>query len=977
MYTGRADYDEKAIADTFVKPLKKLKKGEYFPAVAYKANDDDFGLSELINNTIGKPECELCTEAFGGDAVRELKKGRKILSGDTVYVKNAYLDRLGYEKQLRRGIISEDEMRAIDKKDDVIGEEKIDEAFEKSETFLTPLHGNFTVKTNADEVFLRLAEESVVMLKNADRAFPIPTQSKIAVVGHCIADGFIETLDFLGVCYECYDGYAVKNEEEILFTPTDLDAIAKCGVIVYFIDNVRRKGTATELPPNRLAALDALTSLGKKIATVAVGEEPLDVSFDDKCDGVFVARGRCRRLGDAIAKIIFGKLNPTGRLATSMYSDAAACYYSMRRDEALTGVKRGALYGYKYYDGSGAKIKYPFGYGLSYGKSTLNVVRAEQSQVLVKVTNATKTAATETVQVYVGGNGNEKGSKKELVGFARVKVNPRGTNTVRIPIDRTAFDYYSVENKKFRTVRGEYDVWVGISSSDERKRSTVKVVNGSESVKTETASTEVLPWKPNIIADGYSMEEGENLMKNSKKLSLIGWVLLLATLFVDAAVITLWKTNDLPIDIYETWFLLIVSALVLNHVILIIAVAILANVRKRNREVEKLLKKVKAEKFSNATVLKSDDAREIFKSVDIPDEDDTTTATRAEIAFDFAFDKDMKFTSVATSLRAYLSERGYLLGANEVRSLLSSFAACRLLITSDKDNRKQALSVTAEYLGAEPFYTSIESDDPDAIFRNETFSGAVEYATKNRDESVCCIFTGMTAQKCNSAFVKLLAYFASPERGREIYYGNGYEESKIVLPPNMWVIAVLDASAALSAVSDEVLAHAGMIFTKVEEKAAEENFTEFDKIGYNQFVTMASVAKDKCAVDEDAWKRVDKLENATKSYGYKLDNKDWQVMETFAAVFLACEGEPDVMTDYLVAERFMPKIIRYDEDMKKEDKSLKEIVEHALGEENTDKTITALKELEAAPSDETAAEQPSDIGETVAEDETAPEGDVQ
>ena len=126
---------------------------------------------------------------------------------------------------------------------------------------------------------------------------------------------------------------------------------------------------------------------------------------------------------------------------------------------------------------------------------------------------------------------------------------------------------------------------------------------------------------------------------------------------------------------------------------------------------------------------------------------------------------------------------------------------------------------------------------------------------------------------------------------------------------------------------------------------------------------------------------MDKLERATANYGYKLDNKDWQTMETFAAVFLACEGDPNVMTDYLVAERTVPKIAKYAEEVKKEDKSLKEIVDLALGEENVEKTLSAIKGIEAAPIDENApaevigtAEQAT-AGGTVVTGETAPEVD--
>lgn len=962
MLTGDAVYDKKAIADEFIKPLAKFKRGDYFPAVAYGVKDDEtFGISRLIKSTIATPEYESCATASGRDAVEQIKNGRAVLKGNGKFAQNAYENYKQCNVRLRKGLISETEVKNLEERNETLDERSIDNAFKLLEDYARKESDDLqTVNLPpAEEVYKRLARESVVMLKNDDSVLPLSKILKVAVVGRCEADDFAARLTAAGANAEYFGGYEAKSEDTVLLGSDELKKISACDAIVFFIDNARRKGSASALPSNRLAALDTLKTLNKKIIAVAIGNKPVDMSFDEDCDGLLLVRGKCKYLGNALEEILFGEVNPTGRLAISLFDEAEEYYESLRRDEVLADTKSGTFFGYKYYLSSGKKIKYPFGFGLSYNKCAYSVTKTDAGQVLISVSNTTSDNACEIFQVYLANkNAGCPHPKKELIAFSRVNLKPHESLTTRVVIEKNSFAFYSPDKDKFVTEKGIYDLYAGISAADDGKVEFVEKA-GIPPVKTDITEADVLPWKSNIVSDGYSMEEGENLMKNSKKLSLTAWILLFATILTDVAVAVLWIANGLQADVYATWFVLLASALVLNHIILIVALCILINVKKRNREVESLLKKVREEKFSDATVLKNDCAQDVFKVVAAPEVKEEEIAVAEEKTY-VAFDKTIKFSDICDSLKAYLSASGYSVRADEVRSIVASFASSRLIITEARDHRADILHSAVKFFGANSFFANIKTDDPDEILLNEDFTLAVDCASKARDEIVFCILTGITAKKCNNAFLKLLSYFEFPESGRVIYYGCNGEEKKIVLPPNMWFIVVLGEDAAVGAISKEVLNCAQTLFIEAEEKQTEEIVEPDKAMGYNQFITMAAVAKDKYCANEETWKRVDNLEKAFYDYSFRLDNKDWQIMESFSAVFLSAGGDENEMTDYLISERIIPSIYSYSDDLQNNDKSLKDVVESACGEEYSDKIAFTLKDLDSAQTEEGTEKTNSD-----------------
>lgn len=181
--------------------------------------------------------------------------------------------------------------------------------------------------------------------------------------------------------------------------------------------------------------------------------------------------------GGAIADVLFGKVNPSGKLAETfpirLLDTPAHINYPGGNGEVRYG--EGIFIGYRYYDAREMPVLFPFGYGLSYTTfaysnpkvSAQNFKDVDGLTVSVEVTNTGKMAGKEVVQVYV----HDRKSKlvrppKELKGFVKVELQPGETKTVTIPLDFRAFAYYHPGYQQWITEDGEFDILIGGSSAD-------------------------------------------------------------------------------------------------------------------------------------------------------------------------------------------------------------------------------------------------------------------------------------------------------------------------------------------------------------------------------------------------------------------------------------------------------------------------------------------------------------------------------
>jgi beta-glucosidase len=188
--------------------------------------------------------------------------------------------------------------------------------------------------------------------------------------------------------------------------------------------------------------------------------------------------------GGAIADVLYGKVNPCGRLAETyplrLMDTPAHINFPGGNGEVRYG--EGIFIGYRYYDAKDVPVQFPFGYGMSYTTfayknpkvSAASFKDVDGLTVSVDVTNTGKLAGKEVVQVYV--HDHKSGlvrPPRELKGFAKIELQPGETRTVTLALDFRAFAYYHPAYRQWITEDGEFDLLVGASSADIRCIQTV------------------------------------------------------------------------------------------------------------------------------------------------------------------------------------------------------------------------------------------------------------------------------------------------------------------------------------------------------------------------------------------------------------------------------------------------------------------------------------------------------------------------
>ena len=181
--------------------------------------------------------------------------------------------------------------------------------------------------------------------------------------------------------------------------------------------------------------------------------------------------------GNAIADILFGEANPSGKLPVSFvkqWKDSPA--YGHYPGENLQVEYAESIYvGYRYFDKQKVEPLFPFGYGLSYTRfdysdlkvSPNKVSPGKPVEVSLSVRNSGSRAGAEVVELYVhDGHSSVDRPIKELKGFRRINLAPGEIKDVRFTLDRSAMAFYSTVKKEWVTEQGQFDVLVGPSSRD-------------------------------------------------------------------------------------------------------------------------------------------------------------------------------------------------------------------------------------------------------------------------------------------------------------------------------------------------------------------------------------------------------------------------------------------------------------------------------------------------------------------------------
>jgi beta-glucosidase len=221
--------------------------------------------------------------------------------------------------------------------------------------------------------------------------------------------------------------------------------------------------TSIELPSVQRNCLKALKQAGKKVVFVNCSGSAIALTPEtESCDAILQAWYAGESGGQAVAEVLFGDYNPSGKLPVTFYKNS----------EQLGDFEDYSMKGRTYRFMNDAL--FPFGYGLSYttfiigdARLSKSIIKADETvQLTVPVTNSGDRNGTEIVQVYVRKVNDIEGPLKTLRGFKRVNLQPGKTEEVSIELPPSAFEFYDWSQRKMTVTPGEYEVYYGNSSYD-------------------------------------------------------------------------------------------------------------------------------------------------------------------------------------------------------------------------------------------------------------------------------------------------------------------------------------------------------------------------------------------------------------------------------------------------------------------------------------------------------------------------------
>ena len=224
--------------------------------------------------------------------------------------------------------------------------------------------------------------------------------------------------------------------------------------------------TSTELAPAQKALVEAVQKVNKHTIVVVENSYPTTGWDTQTAPGIVWTTHAGQETGHAVADVLFGDYNPTGRLTQTWYASDAGLPSILDYDIAKTGLT------YQYY---GGKPLYPFGYGLSYTNFRYDHVRADRPvtgangkvTVSVDVTNTGGRAGSDVVQLYsTARDSRVQQPLKQLRAFQQVSLRPHETKTVRLTVDAAALASWDVSRGKSVVETGRYDFSVGRSATD-------------------------------------------------------------------------------------------------------------------------------------------------------------------------------------------------------------------------------------------------------------------------------------------------------------------------------------------------------------------------------------------------------------------------------------------------------------------------------------------------------------------------------
>ncbi|MGA3130399.1 MAG: glycoside hydrolase family 3 C-terminal domain-containing protein [Terracidiphilus sp.] len=348
----------------------------------------------------------------------------------------------------------------------------------------------------------QIAAQGMVLLKNNGGLLPLDAKAvrSVLIVGpyairpntggggssHVIPLYTITPYDGLNAALDLQVRLTVLDGSDIN-AAADAAKRAQVAIVMVGDEDTEGRDQSLELPAAQNELIKAVAKANAKTVVVVKSGSALLMPWIDSVPAVLEAWYPGEEDGHAVADVLTGKVNPSGKLPLSFPRSAEDTLAS--NPEQYPGVNgevhysEGLEVGYRAYTAHNIAPLFPFGFGLSYTEFSFDGLKVSKqpgsadATVSFKVTNTGKRAGAVVAQVYLGFPPITEGNEPplELRGFRKVMLNPGEAKIVEVKLDARAFSYWSEKAHAWQVAQGEFQVMVGDSSASTPLRANLTV----------------------------------------------------------------------------------------------------------------------------------------------------------------------------------------------------------------------------------------------------------------------------------------------------------------------------------------------------------------------------------------------------------------------------------------------------------------------------------------------------------------------
>ena len=888
--------------------------------------------------------------AEGPDTVTAVTKGEILLKGSPRALTSALHTYRRMTAAITRGEASTGELEEAIRQGEAMSPETLDAAVDHLLTFATAALDGKTAAVGetvaSDALRKRVLDGTAVLLENRNQLLPLTKPTCICILGDVAREEedilpLIRAVTSHGHTYLGYArGYDPAIPRNDTLTAEAATLAGEADTVLLYLQTEAGKRT---LPAAQTALLNTVGRAGKKTVAILVSDRPPDMGFlrITPVDGLLLIPAHVKGAALHAMEILLGDRAPMGHL-TETLTDASHPACDRR------GYKIGPFVGYRYYDTVNCGAVYPFGHGLGYTQFTYSALKVDpRGTVTCTVKNTGKRAGVALPQIYVGMQDSAiLRPKKELVGFARIPLEPGERRIVTLP-----WRLPPADGGRGLCEKGTYRLYVGESVSDIRL--TADFPAGRDTIPPDGARlSDYLPSVTNIPTERYVLEAPIRPMKPSARNLIFG----IAAIALAVSI----KLYDI-LTVSGSVFLNIVSILLAIGAVVFFVMEITDRKRGFARE-RAVLEEANAALFSEAADIPVPSADALFELVD-------KEVARAAEAERIAAEEQDHFLDVcreltlpvaARAVSALSAEKGLTPERGVALSILSGMASSRLVLTRGMDGATFAdmMAVLSEYFGCPLSVDCVDATytDEAAILYGHDEAGeitprnalnAVEAARRDSRTIHLVGLTDVTLDTLSAYFVPYTRYARAPHSACTVKtHDPEGGEVAYLLPENLWFFLNLKDGESLGNLPAFVAEVSTLLTPTFTPTPPTDAHGEFIPFRYGQMLYLCDRLQATFAAGEDTWKRIDRLEAYAARFGdFAVTNKLWLGLETYLAALLTDEPDPAAALDAALVARLMPALIAaLSGKLPREERSLAETLDAALGEGNATLCRRTVKE---------------------------------